>query len=133
MAKKRPSRKKKPIKAKSKLTARKKSAPRRKPTPRRKPLQHATANPGRRALIHQGVGIDRADEAGQSGDVQGLSGVEDVDSESVEELTEEGNSFEAEVVSGVENAPEPDQAEVRTKEVPEDDVPSEYRNYREQG
>jgi hypothetical protein len=45
----------------------------------------------------------------------------------VEELLEEGQSFEAEVVAGVENAPEPDEGEVRTKEVPEDDVPDEYR------
>jgi hypothetical protein len=64
--------------------------------------------------------------AGQSGDIEGLSGIGDVDSESVEELGEEGQSFEAEVISGVESAPEPDEAEVRTHEVPEDDVPSEY-------
>jgi hypothetical protein len=49
-----------------------------------------------------------------------------VDSESVEELAAEGQDFEAEVVSGVENALDPDQGEVRTREVPEDDVPSEY-------
>jgi len=49
-----------------------------------------------------------------------------VDSESAEELLEEGQSFEAEVVSGVENALDPDQGEVRTREVPEDDVPEEY-------
>jgi hypothetical protein len=30
------------------------------------------------------------------------------------------------VVSGVENAPDPDVAEVTTKEFPEDDVPQEY-------
>jgi hypothetical protein len=63
---------------------------------------------------------------GQSGDTQGLSRSEDVDSESVEELLEEGQSFEAEVVSGVEDALDPDQSEVRTREVPEDDVPTEY-------
>ena len=44
----------------------------------------------------------------------------------MEELLEEGQSFEAEVISGVENAPDPDVAEVHTKQVPEDDVPSEY-------
>jgi hypothetical protein len=55
-----------------------------------------------------------------------LSRAEDVDSESVEELAEEGQDFEAEVVSGVENAPDADKGEVRTKEVPEDDVPPEY-------
>lgn len=63
--------------------------------------------------------------AGQSGDVQGLSEIAEADSESVEELLEEGQTFEAEAVSGVENAPEPDQAEVRTSEIPEDDVPPE--------
>ena len=63
---------------------------------------------------------------GQSGDLQGLSRVEDADSESVEELLEEGQTFEAEAVSGIENAKDPDQDEVRTSEVPEDDVPPEY-------
>lgn len=65
---------------------------------------------------------------GQSGDIQGLSGIEDVDSESVRELAEEGQDFEAGIISGVENAPDPDVSEVRTHEVPEDDVPEEYRN-----
>ncbi|HWC95432.1 MAG TPA: hypothetical protein VG456_01750 [Candidatus Sulfopaludibacter sp.] len=65
--------------------------------------------------------------AGQSGDTQGLSDTEDVDSESVEELIEEGQSYEAAVISGVENAPNADEGEIRTKEVPEDDVPDEYQ------
>jgi hypothetical protein len=65
--------------------------------------------------------------AGQSGDTQGLSDVAEAGPESVEELVEEGQSFEAEVIGGVEDAPDPDVAEVHTKEVPEDDVPSEYR------
>jgi hypothetical protein len=64
--------------------------------------------------------------AGQSGDLQGSSDTEAVDSESVVELLEEGQSFEAEVVEGVEKAPDPDVAEVTTREVPEDDVPPEY-------
>ncbi len=63
---------------------------------------------------------------GQSGDTQGLSDVAEAGSESVEELLEEGQSFEAEAVGGVENAPDPDVAEVHTRQVPEDDVPSEY-------
>lgn len=62
----------------------------------------------------------------QSGDLQGLSDTASADSESVQELLEEGQYFEAEAVSGVENAPDPDQGEVRTKQVPEDDVPPEY-------
>ena len=64
--------------------------------------------------------------AGQSGDTQGLSGVAEAGPESVEELVEEGQSFEAEVISGVEDSPDADVAEVHTHQVPEDDVPSEY-------
>jgi len=64
--------------------------------------------------------------AGQSGDTQGLSDVAEAGSESVEELVEEGQAFEAQVIAGVENAPDPDEAEVRSKQVPEDDVPPEY-------
>ena len=67
-----------------------------------------------------------SESGGQSGDTQGLSRMEDADSESVEELLEEGQSFEAEAVSGVENAKDADQGEVTTSEVPEDDVPPEY-------
>ncbi len=67
-----------------------------------------------------------AEAGGQAGDTEGLSRTEVADSESVEELVEEGQAFEAGIVSGVENAPEPDQGEVRTKEVPQDDVPQEY-------
>jgi len=67
-----------------------------------------------------------ARSGGQSGDLQGLSNREGADSESVDELLEEGNAFEAEVVKGVEDAPGADEGEVRTHEVPEDDVPEEY-------
>ena len=62
----------------------------------------------------------------QSGDLQGLSNVECADSESVDELLEEGNAFEAKVVKGVEDAEDADGAEVRTHEVPQNDVPDEY-------
>jgi hypothetical protein len=62
----------------------------------------------------------------QSGDLQGLSRLESADSESVDELIEEGNAFEAGVVAGVESADDADEKEVRTHEVSEDDVPGEY-------
>jgi len=62
----------------------------------------------------------------QSGDLQGLSNVQGADSESVDELLEQGNAFEADVVKGVEDAEEADEGEVRTHEVPQDDVPGEY-------
>jgi hypothetical protein len=61
----------------------------------------------------------------QSGDLQGLSRREGADSESIAELIEEGNTFEAEVLSGVEAA-DADEGEVEAHEVPEDDVPGEY-------
>jgi hypothetical protein len=45
-----------------------------------------------------------ARSGGQSGDLQGVSSVEGADSESVDELLQEGNAFEADVVTGVEDA-----------------------------
>ncbi len=63
---------------------------------------------------------------GQSGDLQGLSNIEGADSQSVTELIEEGNAFEADAVTGVEHAGDTDEKEVRTHEVPQDDVPGEY-------
>jgi hypothetical protein len=66
--------------------------------------------------------------AGQSGGDQGLPRDAEADSESVEELLEEGNSFEAGVVLGVENSKGPSVSEVTTHEFPEDDVPGEYIN-----
>lgn len=66
------------------------------------------------------------DSAGQAGDTQQLSDIADADSESVEELVEEGNAFEADVIQGVEDAKPADVSEVKTREVPEDDVPEEY-------
>ena len=62
----------------------------------------------------------------QSGDLQGLSNVQGADSESVDELLEQGNAFEADVVKGVEDAGEDDEGEVRTHEGPQDDVPGKY-------
>jgi hypothetical protein len=76
-----------------------------------------------KAFSREGFG---AHPGGQAGDLQGLSRVEGADSESVDELVEEGNAFEADVVAGVENADDADEKEVRTHEVPEDDVPDEY-------
>ena len=66
--------------------------------------------------------------AGQSGDDTGLSDVEDVDSESVDELVEEGQDYEAELVQAVENAPDPDEAELDA-EVPEDDQDPDVRSF----
>lgn len=67
-----------------------------------------------------------AEAGGQSGDTEGLSRAALADSESVEELVEEGQAFEAGIISGVENAPDADKGGIRTRQVPEDDVPQEY-------
>lgn len=119
----------KKIAAKAKLSAKKK-APKRKATraARRKPARQREV-----ALGSQSVEISqlkprarRAASGAGGGDFGGVSTVEDVDSESADELLEEGQTFEAAAISGVENAPDPDQGEVRTRELREDDVPEEY-------
>jgi len=48
---------------------------------------------------------------GQSGDVEGLTRTPLADSESVEELAEEGQDLEAELIGGVEEAPDADETE----------------------
>jgi hypothetical protein len=89
----------------------------------RKPASGGNQSLDTETFAAQGL---RSRSAGQSGDLQGLSNVEGADSESVDELIEEGNAFEANVVAGVESAGDADEKEVRTHEVPEDDVPGEY-------
>ena len=59
-------------------------------------------------------------------DLEGLSTAESADSESVRELVDEGNTFEAGAVEGVQRADDQDERPVRTRELPEDDVPEEY-------
>lgn len=71
------------------------------------------------------------DPVEQSGDLQGLSDDPDADSESVRELVEEGQFYEAEVINGVENAPPADAGPVRTHERKVDDVPPEYTDRRQ--
>ena len=91
---------------------------------RRQPRRSAKESGSRTAVVRNRPG---AGAAGQSGDTQALSANATAGSESVKELMEEGQAFEAEVVDGVENAADADEAEVRTKEVPEDDVPRQYQ------
>ena len=62
----------------------------------------------------------------QTEDFTGLSRAEEADTESVDELVEEGNILEAGAVAGVQEADDEDEREVHTHEVPEDDVPEEY-------
>jgi len=73
--------------------------------------------------------------AEESGDLEGLSTEPEAADESVQELVDEGQYYEAEVVDGVENAPPADVAEVHTHErpvvegesLPDEEQPGEQR------
>ena len=100
-----------------KAAGRKSNSTRRRPVRRRRQTAEAAPFSTREAATRS---------AGQAGDLQGLSDVEAADSESPDELLEEGNAFEAGIVTGVEAAERATPSEVQTHEVPEDDVPEEY-------
>ena len=134
MATKKRNKKKAKRKAAGKKPAPRKKLAKKKVPPKRKPFRKKTARKTKRirgksedigSVVFEPKGLG-ARSAGQSGDLQGLSGIAGAGSESVEELLEEGNAFEAELVKGVEDAGDADEGEVITHEVPEDDVPEEY-------
>ena len=114
---------------KPKKVASKRATPKKRPA-KRTPWKKARVNERLRGGNRTGATLPfepeglRARSGGQSGDLQGLSNRAGADSESVNELLEEGNAFEAEVVKGVQDTA--DESEVVTHEVPEDDVPKEY-------
>ena len=122
--------KKRPLKAKrSKEVPKKKTAKKAGFGARRRAEKRKSVNPERE--IKQEIRSRRptaSDIASgrQSGDLQGLSRAERADSESVEELVEEGNIAEASAVAGVEESDNEEEREVHTHEMPEDDVPEEY-------
>ena len=68
-----------------------------------------------------------SDSAGQSGDTQGLSQIADAADESVEELADTDQAYEAEAVSGIEDAADHPERAVRTREdrARSDDIPPE--------
>ena len=128
-------------KAKTASSANKRSTPKAKLATKSKPLAKSKLAPKRtpptlQASVSRGnqdvetVRLkpkSRVARAGTgAGDLQGISIVEDVDSESADELLEEGQAFEAGIVSGVESAGNAEESEVITHEVLEDDVPKEY-------
>ena len=115
-AKKKMARRVKPARAKS-ATGRKKTAKSR--TARRRGAPGLSFEP---LPDERGRG---AEAGGQSGDTEGLSRYEEADSESVEELMEEGQALEAGTVGGGEEA-DGHPHEVKASEVREDDVPQEY-------
>jgi len=106
----------------------KKSAAAKNSAPKKKALRKAVSGTSATGRGPRQFSRDRSEPRSgeEAGDLQGLSDVESADSESVDELLEEGNAFEAGVVSGVEDAGRGGVREVHTREVPEDDVPGEY-------
>jgi hypothetical protein len=67
--------------------------------------------------------------AGEAGDTQDLSPVEEVNDESVEELAASGQALEASVVEGVEDADHPERpAHTHEEYGRPDDVPPERRD-----
>jgi hypothetical protein len=141
MPSKKKSKKSKPAAKKAKKTARakpavkkkmpkkstKKRIARKKVTSRRKITGRRGAQVSSEREVRQEYRDRNASTSGrESSDFQGLSRAEQADSESVDELVEEGNLFEAGAVAGVEEADDSDEKEVHTHEVPENDVPEEY-------
>ena len=86
-----------------------------------------------RSSLTEGVGLaPRSDEAalraGQSGDLQGLSNLDDADSESVGELIEDGQAFEAEIIEGVEDVPDEKPVPRRGRLTTQGEPPEDFDN-----
>jgi len=118
--------KKRKAKVRSKVRARKQErkariAPKKKVQKKKTPGRGISAE----AVAYETRGLG-AKSAGQAGDTQGLPGTPVGDSDSVEGLLEEGQTFEAEILEGVESARDADKSEVKTRQMPADDVPEEY-------
>jgi hypothetical protein len=125
------------VSPKAKLSAKsaKKPSTRRKSAPRRRSVREndvmgsqSVETVSLSAVRPKARSARAGSSGGGGGDYSGLSPVEGADSESPRELLEEGQTFEAGIVQGVQNAPNADQGEIRTREVPEDDVPLEYED-----
>jgi hypothetical protein len=119
------------VKAKTAKKARANPTSRKKATSKTsdKRKKRASISPEReikREIRNRNLANSRAESGLRSADFEGLSRAERADSESVDELVEEGNVFEAGAIAGVEEADDADEKEVHTHELPEDDVPGEY-------
>jgi hypothetical protein len=78
--------------------------------------RHVRKNEAQIDKLESDSGQAGSDSAGQSGDAQGLSQVAEVDEESVGELAERDQAYEAEAVEGVEDAGDHPERPVRTRE-----------------
>src|SRR5215831_1831649 len=100
---------------------------------RRPKANEVASDSSLRSSLTQNITIGRPEDvsplrAGQSGDIQGLSAVESADSESVEELIEDGQAYEAEIIEGVEDAPDEQEVPRRGRIENELPIPFENRN-----
>jgi hypothetical protein len=114
---------------KAKLAAKKKVVAKSKAAPKRKARRVVkTVQVGSQSVetVHLKPKSRAALAGAGGGDFGGVSIVENADSESANELLEEGQAFEAGIVRGVEDADDSDETEVTTHEVSQDDVPREY-------
>ncbi len=127
-AKKKTTQRKRVVKAKGAKKPLARKAARKKTSARsvRKKKTVSTQREFNQDIRRKNLGPTGATAVRQSADLQGLSRVEQADSQSVDELVDEGNLFEAGAVAGVEEADSEDEREVHTHEMPEDDVPEEY-------
>ena len=97
----------------------------------RKKGNEVSSDPSLQASLTSDVSMapaleDMSEKAGQAGDVQGISNIAEDDPESVEELIEEGQDFEAEIVSGVEDAP--DEREIPKRKRVGDETPHSFED-----
>jgi hypothetical protein len=120
--------------ARKKVVVRKKVAPKKAPKKAKKTAvrkskpRKTPAQPKPQGLDTFGIerGMVRARAGVLSGDLQGLSRKAKADSESVDELVQEGNAYEAGILQGVEEADNADEGEVKSHEELADDIPEEY-------
>jgi hypothetical protein len=89
--------------------------------------ERSSLDPKRSAVLHRDD-LTPQEKPGTAkgklvGDLQELSTQELSDSESVEELAEEGQDLEGELIKGVEEAPEADQGQVKAHKFPQKDAP----------
>jgi hypothetical protein len=80
-------------------------------------------------MVRKAKDSEDLESAGQSGDLQGLSDSQSADSESVRELVEEGQYYEAGIVDAVENAPPAEAGPLHPRKRQEDDLRPEYADH----
>src|SRR4051794_12633781 len=94
------------------------SAARKSSTPAARPIgwPESSLNPSLRLAFSSTHEEEVANDAGQSGDTTLISDIATADSESVRELVDEGQDFEAEIITGVERAADHSESVMKPRE-----------------